>query len=105
LRDVSAFEPSLRDGCEPREWSIVYGMLKARGATVTATTPGGAVTLTTIPVPARLHLDGEILAYGAFAGVPSEVTVRDASGRVIARESLAKPATEHRAYCEGYAEP
>jgi hypothetical protein len=56
-------------------------------------------------VPARLHLGGEILAYGAFAGVPSEVTVRDASGRVIARESLAKPATEHRAYCEGYAEP
>ena len=64
------FESSLRDGCEPGEWSLVYGMLKAPGASVTATTPAGAVQLATVQVPAGLHVGGTLLAYGSFAGVP-----------------------------------
>lgn len=99
-----AFDPSLRDGCEPGEWSLLYGMLKSPAVSVTATTPGGEVELTTVRVPAGLHLGGTVLAYGAFAGLPSGLTVRDAAGRVLSTESLGKQASEHRQYCEGYAE-
>ncbi len=98
------FDASLRDGCEPGEWSLVYGILKPPAASATASTPGGTVTLTTVPVSPALHLGGTVLAYGAFAGLPSEVTVRDAAGRVIENESLARRATEHHEFCEGYAE-
>jgi hypothetical protein len=99
------FGSSLRDGCEPGEWSLVYGMLKGPATSVTATTPGGEVALTTVRVPAGLHLGGTVLAYGAFAGLPSELSVRDAGGRVLGSESLGEQASEHRQYCEGYVEP
>jgi hypothetical protein len=98
------FPWSLGQECAPQEWAIVYGVLESPGASVTAVTPAGEVALTIVAIPARLHPNG-VLAYGAFSQIPSRLIVRDAGGQLIATEDLTTRVTEHREYCEGYAEP
>jgi hypothetical protein len=98
------FPWSLGQECAPQEWAVVYGVLKSPGASVTAVTPTGEVPLTVASIPASLHPDG-VLAYGAFNQIPSRLIVRDASGQVIAVEDLTSRVTQHREFCEGYAEP
>jgi len=94
----------LGEECPPREWAVVYGLLKRPGASVTAVTAAGEVALATVAIPARLHAGG-VLAYGAFAQIPLRLIIRDAAGRVLGTEDLSSHASEHREYCEGYAEP
>jgi hypothetical protein len=100
----SPFLPSLGGECPPAEWSVVYGVLKKPGTSVTAVTAGGEVRLATVPIPADLHAGG-VLAYGAFAQTPQRLIVRDGAGHVIAGENLAARAKYKREFCEGYGEP
>lgn len=90
--------------CPPHEAAIFYGQLTGAASTVTAQTTSGEVPLTVVALPASLHDSGRV-AYGAFDRPPTALTVRDAAGRVLQHEDLTAFATEHREYCEGYAEP
>ncbi len=61
------------------------------------------VTLTKVPIAARLNSGGP-LVYGVFAEIPSELVVRRRDGTVLYTESLAAKATEEAEYCAGYGE-
>ncbi len=91
-------------GCLPRQYVIVYGLLKTKGASVLVRTDTGLVRLAKVEIPAALHTSG-VLVYGAFTTFPSEVVVVSAAGRVLVREDLSRRATEETQFCEGYAEP
>ena len=94
----------LEASCSSHPFTIVYGWLKAPGASVLAQTSTGLVALAKAPVPAALHAKG-VIAYGAFPAPPTALVVRAPDGRTLAREDLSRRAAEQTEYCEGYAEP
>jgi hypothetical protein len=97
-------EVGLQAGCSsPHQYGIVFAWLKAPGAAVLAQTPGGLVALQARKIPAALHAKG-VVVYGAFAALPSELIVRAADGRTLAREDLSGRAREETEFCEGFAE-
>lgn len=50
-----AFPWSLKIGCAPHPYAILYGILAPPGTSVVARTPQGAVALSVVPVEARVH--------------------------------------------------
>lgn len=103
LGEGSPFAPHTSDGCEPQPYAIVYGLLKAPRDTVLARVSGKLVPLRKVAIPARLHAGG-VLAYGAFSPLPSELLVRGADGKIIAREDRNEAAKSDTETCEGEAE-
>ena len=99
----SAFGWSLRVGCAPHPYAIIYGVLLPPGASVTAQTPGGTVALSEVALQPPLPTKGP-LVYGVFSAVPSELTVLGSGGSTVHSESLHSQATEAAQFCEGYAE-
>jgi hypothetical protein len=98
-----AFEPQTSTGCQPQPYAIVYGVLKARRDTVLARVAGRLVPLRKVPIPARLHAGG-VLAYGAFAPMPTELLIRGPSGTSVSSENLGEAAKSATETCEGEAE-
>lgn len=91
-------------GCEPHPFALVYGQLKASGATVlaaTATTP--LTPLTQVPIPAALHPPGA-LAYSLLGALPTELVVTSSSGATLEKVDLTARAKSETEYCEGYVE-
>jgi hypothetical protein len=99
-----AFPWSLKIGCTPHPYAIIYGILAPPGTSVVARTPQGAVALNVVPVEPRVHAKGP-LVYGVFSALPSELTVLGVNGSTVYTENLQAKATEAAQFCEGYAEP
>lgn len=97
------FASQASSGCEPQPYAIVYGLLKAPSDTVLARVSGTLVPLQKVAIPARLHAGG-VLAYWAFAPLPTELLVRNASGHTVAIRNLSEAATASTETCEGEAE-
>jgi hypothetical protein len=91
-------------GCRPHAYDVVWGLLKPPGATVLVRVAGVLTPLPEHAIPSRLHAGGT-LVYGAFSSPPTEVIVREASGRTRSRESLAELARQTNERCEGETEP
>jgi hypothetical protein len=98
-----AFAPQTSGTCKPQPYEIVYGILKAPRDTVLARVSGRLVPLRKVAIPMRLHAGG-VLAYGVFAPLPTELLIRNASGRTIATEDLSGEARSNTETCEGEAE-
>ncbi len=101
---TKAFKWSLKVGCAPHTYAILYGILVPPGESVLAQTPQGTVALNVVPLEPRLHAKGP-LVYGVFTALPSELTVLGASGATVSTEDLQQKDTEVAQWCEGYAEP
>lgn len=99
-----AFPWSLKIGCAPHPYAILYAILLPPGKSVVAQTPQGAVALNAVPVEPHLHAKGP-LVYGVFSALPSELTILGANGSTVYTENLQAKATEAAQFCEGYAEP
>jgi hypothetical protein len=104
LHAPKAFPWSLRIGCAPHPYAILYGFLAPPGVSVTVQIPQGAVALNVVPVEPSLHAKGP-LVYGVFSALPSELTVVGANGSIVYAENLQAQAKEATQFCEGYAEP
>jgi hypothetical protein len=102
-RGWRVFHPQSSSGCQPRPYVIVYGLLKAPGDSVLARVSGTLVPLRKVVIPAHLHAGG-VLAYGELSPLPTELLIRDASGRTIDRANLAEAAKSDTETCEGEAE-
>lgn len=104
LGPSKAYAWSLKLGCAPRPFVILYGFLLAPGTSVLARTAGGIVGLTTVAVPASLHAKGP-LVYGVFEALPSELTVLAGNGSTLHSEDLRTEDAEAAQFCEGFEEP
>jgi len=82
-----AFAYGIEEGCAPRKWVILYGLLKDPRDTVTAKIPHIEYAFKRISIPAAVS-PGGVLAYMALPGVPDSLTVRSANGRTVANEAL-----------------
>jgi hypothetical protein len=102
-RGWRVFQPQTSSGCQPQPYVIIYGLLKAPDDSVLARVSGTLVPLRKVVIPAQLHAGG-VLAYGELSPLPTEVLVRDASGRTIDRANLAEAAKSDTETCEGEAE-
>jgi hypothetical protein len=102
-RGWQAFQPQASSGCQPQPYAIVYGLLKVPSDTVLARVSGKLVPLRNVTIPAHLHA-GSVLAYGVFSPLPTELLIRDASGKTIDSASLAEAAKSDTETCEGEAE-
>lgn len=102
-RGRRAYMPQTSSGCLPQPYAIIYGLLKAPRDTVFARVSGGLVPLRKVAIPARLHAGG-LLAYGAFSPIPTELLIRNASGRTITRQNLREAAKSDTETCEGESE-
>jgi hypothetical protein len=102
-RDWRTFQPEASSGCQPRPYVIVYGLLKAPDDSVLALVSGKLTPLRKVVIPAHLHAGG-VLAYGAFSPLPTELLIRDVSGKTIDRMNLAGAAKSATETCEGEAE-
>ncbi len=98
-----AFASQASAGCQPQPYAIVYGVLKAARDTVLARVAGALVPLREVAIPRRLHAGGA-LAYGAFSPLPTELLVRNPSGKTISTRDLGEAATSSVETCEGEAE-
>lgn len=98
------FPWSLRIGCSPHPYAILFAILLPPGESVVAQTSRGPVALNVVPVETRVHATGP-LAYGVFSALPSELTVLGANGSILYTENLQAKAAEAVQFCEGYAEP
>jgi hypothetical protein len=90
-------------GCQPREYALIYGILRKPGDTVLARTSSGLRALHRVHIPQALHANGD-LAYIALDSMPTEVIVRSASGKPVAHQDLRSQARDLRERCEGEAE-
>jgi len=93
----------MKTGCQPHEYAILYGVLKAPTDTVLARSSGSLQPLQRVRIPASLHVRG-VLAYIALPALPSEVLVRTPTGKTVLTENLANRAREAKETCEGEAE-
>ncbi len=99
----SPFVLQMTTGCQPHEYTILFGLLRAPTDTVLARSPGSLQPFQRVRIPAGLHAHG-VLAYIALAAVPSEVLVRTPAGKTVLTENLAHRAREAKETCEGEAE-
>lgn len=99
----SPFALQMKTGCQPHEYAILYGVLRAPTDTVLARSSGSLQPFQRVRIPASLHVRG-VLAYIALPALPSEVLVRTPTGKTIFTENLAHPAREAKETCEGEAE-
>jgi hypothetical protein len=90
-------------GCQPHEYTILFGLLRAPADTVLARSPGSLQPFQRVRIPAGLHVGG-VLAYIPLSAVPSEVLVRTPAGKTVFTENLARRAREAKETCEGEAE-
>ncbi len=97
------FALQVKTGCQPQEYTILYGVLKAPKDKVLARSPGGLQPLRRVRIPASLHVHG-VLAYIALPAMPSELLVRTPAGKTVFTEKLAGRARELKETCEGEAE-
>jgi hypothetical protein len=97
------FALKMRTGCQPHEYAILYGVLKAPTDTVLARSSGSLQPLRRVRIPASLHVHG-VLAYIALPAVPNELLVRTPTGKTIFTEKLAGRALTAKETCEGEAE-
>ena len=102
-RGWRVIQPDASSGCQPQPYVIIYGLLKAPEDTVLARVAGTLVPLRQVVIPAHLHAGG-VLIYGELSPLPTELLVRDASGRTIDRVNLAEAAKSDTETCEGEAE-
>jgi hypothetical protein len=101
---VGNAEPSLfsiqeSTGCDPSPYDIVYGVLKAPGAKVLVRVGGVLRTLHEARIPTRMRAGG-VLAYGAFAGAPTQLIVRSARGVTLSSQSRKQSAKASVEECE-----
>jgi hypothetical protein len=99
----SPFALQTHTGCQPHEYAILYGILKAPTDTVLARSSGSLQPFRRVRIPASLHVHG-LLAYIALPALPSEVLVRTPTGKTVFTENLARSAREAKETCEGEAE-
>ena len=97
------FASQASSACLPQPYAIVYGLLREPSDSVLARVSGRLVPLREVSIPARLHAGGT-LAYGAFSPLPSELLVRNASGKTVASQNLGEAALSTTEICEGEAE-
>lgn len=91
-------------GCQPHPYAILYGVLKAPGATVLARRGGEVQAFHVVPIPASMHAGG-VLVYAALPTLPEEILIRSRQGKTIYVEKLgATFGREHIETCEGEAE-
>jgi hypothetical protein len=100
---VRVLEPQASSGCLPEPYAIVYGLLKAPRDTVLARVSDTLVPLRKVAIPGRLH-PGGVLVYGAFTPLPTELLVRNQSGKTVDRKDLSETAKSDTETCEGEAE-
>jgi len=103
-RPAGPLEVKSEVGCRPREYAVLYGLLKAPEDTVLAKTRSGFKPFHTVRIPRKLHVHG-VLAYIALDSMPSRVIVRSPSGKTVSSTDLRKGAREARETCQGEAEP
>ncbi len=82
-----AFAYGIQEGCAPRKWVILYGLLTGSRDTVTANIAHAGYAFKRIPIPAAVS-PGGVLAYAALPGIPDLLTVRSATGRTVSTEAL-----------------
>lgn len=81
-------EPQVETGCRPQPYTIVYGLLRARGDTVLVGTPPATLApLRKVTIPAYLH-PGDVLVYAVLPGAPARLLVRAPGGRTVQDEPL-----------------
>lgn len=90
-------------GCNPKLFDIVYGVLKAPGASVLVRIAGVLTPLREIRISASLY-GGPVLAYGAFTAAPTQLVVRNAHDKTISSESLRSTADLAAEECEAETE-
>ena len=100
---VRVLEPQASSGCLPEPYAIVYGLLKAPRDTVLARVSGTLVQLRKVAIPRRLH-PGGVLVYGDFTPLPTELLVRNQSGKTVDKKDLSETAKSDTETCEGEAE-
>lgn len=98
------FAWQIDDGCQPREYAILYGVLNDTRDTLWARSTGDLTQLRRVRIPASLH-SHSVLAYAAFTVTPSLLVLRGPGGRTLFTQKLAATAREARETCEGEAEP
>jgi hypothetical protein len=99
----SPFELQMSTGCEPHEYTILFGLLRDPADTVLARSSGSLQRFRRVSIPDSLHVRG-VLAYIPLAAVPSEVLVRTPTGKTVLTENLTHRAREAKETCEGEAE-
>ena len=97
------FSSAVWTSCQPHEYAIVYGLLKAPGDTVFARISGKLQPLRRVAIPASFRAGG-VLVYVAAARVPTELIVRTSSGRTLLTESLSWRVRDEAELCEGESE-
>ena len=97
------FAVRIKTGCEPGEFAILYGILRAPADAVLVRVSGALVPLQRAAIPRALKKRG-VLAYIGLPALATELIVRSRAGKTVFRESLASRATELRETCEGEAE-
>lgn len=97
------FDWQMNEGCNPHEYTIVFGVLKAPPDTVLALIGGTWQTLHKVRIPASFHAGGQ-LAYIALASAPTELVVRGPSGKTVFKEDMSQSAHETAERCAGEAE-
>jgi hypothetical protein len=93
----------MKTGCQPHEFAILYGILKARKDRVLVRTATGLDPLRLARIPSSLHAHG-VLAYTALPSVPRELLARKPDGKDVVTEKLTGVVKESRETCEGEAE-
>jgi hypothetical protein len=102
-KSSTPFALKMETGCQPHEYAILYGILKAPTDTVLVRSSGSLQALRRVRIPASLQVHG-VLAYIALPAMPSELLVRTPAGKTIFIEKLAGRARNVKETCEGEAE-
>jgi hypothetical protein len=69
-------------GCQVQPFAVIYGPLSSSGDSLFVQTPNGTARLPEAPIPQSLHMAGRFF-YGATTSMPSGLSVRTPSGRVV----------------------
>ncbi|MGZ6639355.1 MAG: hypothetical protein ACXVHQ_40135 [Solirubrobacteraceae bacterium] len=81
------FAYGIEEGCAPRQWVILYGLLAGSRDTVTAKIVHTKYAFKRIPIPAAVS-PGGVLAYAVLPRVPDVLTVSSATGRTLLSQGL-----------------